>query len=195
MLSTAPETISAATLSVHQQRKLWTVEECKQMMAAGINLERYELVDGDLIEKGSKGDVHCYVVAALARVFFAIFGVNRVLEQNPIRIPDQANSPEPDITIMNRDLSRTILTPEEIVLLVEVSDSTLRDDLGRKAILYAKAGIVEYWVLNIEARSVIVHRGPDAKFGTYNQVTTYRDTEAVSPAAAPHAQIVLNDIL
>lgn len=161
-------------------RKTWTVPECQLMIASGINLERYELVDGALIAKLPKGGLHNHVVLVLAELFRSIFGRLRVMEEKSIQIADITNQPEPDITVMTRDSNGKNPAPEEILLIVEISDSTLRDDLGRKAFLYARAGIRYYWVLDLQGRCIIAHRQPDTNYGLYTSIRSYRENEPIA---------------
>ena len=72
--------------------------------------------------------------------------------------------------------------PDDIAWLIEVSDSTLHFDLTAKASLYARAGIVDYWVLDLVNRRVVVHRGPRA--GAYTSVVAYAEAEEVTPLMA-----------
>jgi Uma2 family endonuclease len=74
-------------------------------------------------------------------------------------------------------------------LVVEISDSTLGFDLTTKAELYARAGIVEYWVVDVAARRLIVHRDP--REGLYRAVTAYAEQESVAPLAAPHSALAV----
>jgi Uma2 family endonuclease len=80
-----------------------------------------------------------------------------------------------------------------VALLVEVSDSTVKFDLSTKAALYARAGIVEYWVVDLKGRSLIVHREPVA--GVYKSVVGYSNEERVTPLAAPGQEIPVADLL
>jgi Uma2 family endonuclease len=76
--------------------------------------------------------------------------------------------------------------PSDISLLVEISDTTLTYDLTIKASLYARAGIVEYWVLDVAGRRLLCHRTPVS--GSYQSVTVYNEHESVAPLAAPDAR-------
>jgi Uma2 family endonuclease len=118
-------------------------------------------------------------------------GVNFVNPETSIDVSPEDNprsEPEPDLIVLNRP-SREIRNsnpgPADIRLIVEISDSTLGFDLTRKAALYARAGIPEYWVLDVASRRMIVHR--DASAGRYSTVTAYDENESVSPLAAPQA--------
>ena len=81
--------------------------------------------------------------------------------------------------------------PQDLQLVVEVSDTTLSFDLTTKASIYARAGIVEYWVLDIAGRRMIVHREPQG--GRYVSVTAYSAEESVSPLAAPESSFRVGD--
>src|SRR5207249_405048 len=109
-------------------------------------------------------------------------------EDNP------SNEPEPDLIVLKRDLSHFTNEnprPEDLQLVVEVADSTLGFDLTTKASLYARAGIVEYWVLDIAGRRMIAHRDPKA--GRYASVAAYSSEESVSPLAAPNSYFRIKD--
>ena len=81
--------------------------------------------------------------------------------------------------------------PEDLHLLVEIADITLLFDLTTKAALYARARIVEYWVLDINRRRMIVHRDPQR--GAYTSVVVYNEHEAVAPLAAPNSEFLVRD--
>ena len=81
--------------------------------------------------------------------------------------------------------------PEDLLLLVEIADTTLRFDVTVKAALYARAGVIEYWVLDVVGRRLLVHRDPRA--GAYADITVYDEHERVSPLAAPHASFLVAD--
>ncbi len=117
------------------------------------------------------------------------FGVPFVAPESPIDVSPEDNptsEPEPDIVLLRSSVSKFTERhpkPEDIHLVVEISDSTLAFDLGTKAALYARAGIIEYWVLDVQGRSLTVHRAPHA--GRYLDVAVYSEAEAVAPLAAP----------
>jgi len=101
-------------------------------------------------------------------------------EDNP------TNEPEPDLVVLakpSREFQDANPRPSDLRLVVEISDSTLGFDLTTKAELYARAGIVEYWVIDVAARRLIVHRDP--REGLYRSVTAYREEESASPLASP----------
>jgi len=99
------------------------------------------------------------------------------------------SEPEPDIVLLDRpagELNRNPV-PSDIALVVEVSETTLDHDLGPKARLYARAGIVDYWVVDIQGGRVYQHRGPEA--GGYTAIQVYEDDAGLSPLARPEATV------
>ena len=83
--------------------------------------------------------------------------------------------------------------PEDLLLVVEVSDSTLRFDRTNKAALYALSGIQEYWVLDLNGRQLLVHRRPAGD--SYLDIAAYRAEESVAPLARPEVTIAAADLL
>jgi Uma2 family endonuclease len=96
---------------------------------------------------------------------------------------------------LNRHVStlRRNARPEDILLAVEVADTTLGFDLTTKAALYARAGIPEYWVLDVNGRRMIVHRDPQD--GRFRSVIAYTSDERISLLAAPAASLLIADVL
>ena len=127
----------------------------------------------------------------------AVFGGDFDLSmQLPITLSNHSE-PEPDVTAaygVAADFADHHPGPDEIALLVEVSDSTLGRDRGRKARAYARAGITDYWIVNLVDRQLEVHRDP-LPDGPYRAVTTYAPQETVSPLAQPDAEIRVDALL
>jgi Uma2 family endonuclease len=98
-----------------------------------------------------------------------------------------SSAPEPDLVVVNRNFGelRARPRPADLLLVAEVSESSLRFDLSTKARLYARCGIEEYWVFDVEARRVIVHRSPVD--GLYRDVAAYFEDEEVATLARPDA--------
>ena len=125
--------------------------------------DRIELIHGVLIRKTSTNAPHSYTTFELAAIFLAMVGTKwAVRSQAPVVIPDDS-VPEPDVAIAvgaRRDYNFVKPTASQMVLVVEVSDSSLRIDLGVKLALYAAAKIPEYWVVDLTARRLHVHTLP-----------------------------------
>lgn len=124
-----------------------------------------------------------------------MFGELAVRTNSPIDVAPEDNptsEPEPGVCVTAWTLGErpgAIPVPRDIVLLVEVSDTTLSFDINEKAALYARAGIADYWVVDVNKRRMIVHRSPSE--GAYQSLTVYSDVEPVSPLAAPHSSVRL----
>ena len=162
-----------------------------------LDYEHFELIEGALIPKVPKNHPHIITIVMLVKWLVGRFGAERAIQEGAIDLRPEdnpANAPEPDFVLLDDSILRLGRRPqpEDILLLVEVSDSTLAFDLGVKARLYARAGIADYWVIDINARRVIVHRDPAA--GVYRSVTTHSGHNHIAPVAAPEAGIRAGDI-
>jgi Uma2 family endonuclease len=181
-------------------RKRWTREQCAPLEAAGVfEREKLELVDGELISKMGKNRPHVNCFRLMQYWLLDVFGRPFVYAEAPIDVDaaDNAlNEPQPDLIVLNRECRAFTAgnpQPQDIRLLVEISDSALNYDLNVKGPLYARAGLVEYWVVDISARRLVVHRNPDA--GRYASVVSYSEPEPVAPLAAPGAFFCVSEAL
>jgi Uma2 family endonuclease len=181
-------------------RKRWTRAECELLEQSGLFLnEQLELVDGELINKMGKNHPHVYAVASLIEWLVSVFRGKRVSPESPIDVAPEdnpTNEPQPDVIVLNRPMNQLSAgrpKPQDLALVIEASDSTLAFDLSLKAGLYARAGIVEYWVLDINGRRMLVHRDPQA--GAYQSIVAYGETEKISPLAAPSAELLVGEVL
>ena len=163
------------------------------MAAVGVlDYEHLELIDGELISKIGKNRLHARVGWSVVAWLIEIFGVAFVQTESPIDVaaPDnEINEPVPDVLVLNRSFKKLAAKPgpADVHLVVEVSDTSLRFDLTTKAALYARAEIVEYWVVDISAKRIIVHLGP--LDGRYQSVVAYSEWESVTPLASPGAAL------
>ncbi len=129
--------------------------------------QRFELIDGELIDKIGQKPAHASTTLRCLELLAAIFGLARVRVQMPNEagLADRESSvPEPDIAVLAKakpDFSQRHPGGKELTLLIEVSDTTLRHDSSRKRDLYARAGVPEYWVLDIKGRRLLVHHALD----------------------------------
>jgi hypothetical protein len=181
-------------------RKLWTREECDRFASAGLlEYEHLELVNGELISRIGKNRPHVNAAMALMLWLMDACGRDRVDQEAPIDVApgdNQINEPTPDLIVLRKPGSLIRSgnpQPEDLAMVVEIADSSLAFDLGVKARLYARAGIAEYWVADLNGRHLVVHRKPGAE--GYGDVAAYGETEAVRPLAAPEHEFLLNAIL
>jgi Uma2 family endonuclease len=162
---------------------------------------RVELIGGEIIEIASMLHPHWMAGEKVEDALRDIFGVGyRVVVQKPLRVRDDS-APEPDIAVLKGQLSDFENgLPTSALLVVEISDATLRTDRTDKASLYASAGIEDYWIVNLKARQLEIYRTPieskKAKFGwDYKDKTTYKQDDTILPLAAPKAKIKVADLL
>ena len=179
------------------ERKKWTRDECRQLMEMGILEEaRFELIGGDIVPKMTQHERHIYTCKQVQKALEAIFGTDYVRLAAPIAIGEY-EEPEPDAAVMHRPLIDYLRLgtplPEEVRLVVEVSDRTLRQDLAAKKVQYGRAGIPEYWVVNINARTLHVFRQP-AESG-YAEEAILSPEETINSLAAPDTVVAVADLL
>jgi Uma2 family endonuclease len=176
------------------RRKRWTRAECEALEALHIfDQQHVELVEGELIDKMGKNQPHVVSLVCIVAWLQQVFGWRFVSYEGTIDVAPEDNptsEPIPDAIVLGRDLSHFQSGHPcrgDLRLVVEVSDSSLLFDLSVKAGLYARARIVEYWVLDVTGRRLIVHRNPVA--GQYESVVGYGEQETIAPLAAPHAEL------
>ena len=109
----------------------------------------------------------------------------RVRVQNSVGLPELDSVPEPDVAwVVERDYSRRRPTADDVLLIVEVAESSLDYDTGEKAELYAAAGIKDYWVVDVAAQVIEVRR--ELEGSRYRSLVAYRDDEPIRPLARPN---------
>ena len=175
----------------------WTLEQYHQMIEAGIlDDQPVELLNGEIIVMPSEGEPHAYYATDGRDYLIQLLGDRaQVRDGHPITIPSSNSEPEPDLAIV-QPLGREYLThhpyPENVFWLIEYSNSSLKKDLDAKAKAYAAAGIVEYWVVNLQTMELIVMRDPiDSEYRS--QITLTQGT--VQPIAFPELAVSVRRLL
>jgi len=163
--------------------------------------EPIELLAGELIVAEPQGAGHYTAISKTARALGAVFGAGWVVRtQGPIGLDDDSE-PEPDVAVVPGDLEDyRSAHPSAAALTVEVSESSLDVDRGRKGSLYARAALADYWIVNLVDRVLEVHRVPtsdsSAPFGwRYARREVLGPSALVSPLAMPAASIRVADLL
>jgi Uma2 family endonuclease len=184
------------------RRRRWTKEEYYRLGELGFfHGQRVELIEGDLMVQSPQGPLHANEVDRVFRRLDCAFGAGYwVRAQLPIDL-GQPSEPEPDVSVVTGSSADYVQAhPTTAVLLVEVSDSTLGYDRGRKASLYARAGIQDYWIVNLVDRQIEVYRDP-VPDPTQHYVYRYSNQSivvppgTVTPLALPSATIPAADLL
>jgi Uma2 family endonuclease len=197
-MPTAFTEIPCRPVPLDPPRKHWTRTECAALEASGVlEQEKLELVEGELISKMGKKRPQANSAMLLAEWFVQIFGFRFVNQEVPIDVAPEdnpTNEPVPDFIVLTQEgqnFRSANPRPEESRLVVEIANTSLTFDLGTKAALYARAGIAEYWVLDVKGRRLLVHR--DVKAGGYGSIIAYGEHESVAPLAAPQAEFRVAD--
>ncbi|MDQ6909343.1 MAG: Uma2 family endonuclease [Actinomycetota bacterium] len=175
----------------------FTVEEYYRLAEVGFFHEdsRVELLEGEIVQMAPIANQHAQCVRRLT-TFFSDQLRSRVVVsvQNPVRLSDDSE-PEPDVVLLNfrpEDYAAHP-SPADVVLLVEVSDTTVAWDRSRKVPLYARAAIQEVWLVDLVAGAVEVYRQPDGE--TFGDVRVVGPEGRVAPATFPGAEISVGDLL
>ena len=154
--------------------------------------ERIELIDGWLVTMSPQDAQHAYTVQRLARELTVNLDRRAAVRtQMPLALSD-VSEPEPDVAVVH-DADYSVHHPSTAFLIVEVSTSSLRRDRTVKAPIYARAGIPDYWIIDLQSRLVDVHRGPSD--AGYSNVTSHREDEALTLLNFPDVQVQIHSIL
>ena len=184
------------TGSDERPHRRWTRAEYDQLIELGVlgPEDHVELIEGEILVMSSEGPVHSAEIGVLADLLNGAFD-DRVWIRlgNPVVIDDHSE-PEPDLLVIKgtpRDFRKRHPSPEEALLVVEVSHSSLSFDLGRKRKLYARARVAEYWVLDLVNECLHVHRSP--KGDRFASVKRLEPGDSVRPLRGS-ADVKISDI-
>lgn len=184
------------------QAHLWTRSEYYKMAEAGLfNAKRVELIEGWVIEMAPMGSPHITAVTLTGDTLRRAFGAGYfVRTQGPMDL-GEVSEPEPDVAIIAGDVrDYKNVHPKTAILIIEVAETSLTYDRAEKASLYAKAGILDYWIVNLIDRRLEVRRRPatDATqpfgFG-YRDITVLTAEDFVTPLGAEGTTIAVADLL
>ena len=184
-----------STVAVPVPRRLFTVDEYYAMAKHGILKpdERVELLDGEIVKMCAIGSPHAWCVKRLVRTFSPFPDRFTLSIQDPLRLND-LSEPEPDIVLLQPDAPEDRHPePQDTLLVIEVADSSLRKDRGLKRRMYARAGIFEYWIVDLQAERIETYRDPLRS--RYRSVMLLRRGAVVSPQFAPDIVVDVSTIL
>lgn len=192
------------TMATDEPRtRRWTRIEYDKLIDLGIFQpgEPVELIGGELVVAEPQGAEHYTAIQKTAKAIEAAFGPGwTVRMQGPLGLDDDSE-PEPDVAVVPGNLEDyRAAHPSRAVLTVEVAASSLGSDRERKGSVYARAGLRDYWILNLESRVLEVYRepapDPSALFGwRYARREALDASARVSPLAAPDTSIRVGDLL
>ncbi len=177
-------------------RRRFTVHDYHRMCEAGILHEddRVELIEGEIVEMAAIGTRHFACVNGLTRLLVRGVGDTAIASvQNPVRL-DERTEPRSDLTVLRvRDYREPLPVPDDVLLLIEVSDTTPVYDRGVKLPLYARAGILEVWILDL--RSEVIERHTDPSADGYRSLERARRGEEIKSAALPELAFRVEAVL
>lgn len=175
-------------------RRRWTVAEIEAMVQAGVidEDERFELIGGDVVPMSPKGSKHESYKASLLK-FWVQRQLNtyNIIQETTFRL-DESSFLEPDFVFYDLKVKVPQLAPSNTLLAVEVSDSSLSYDTGRKAKLYARFGVPSLWVVNVNTLDIHVFERPGAD--GYASIRNVRPDAALAPDFAPELLLRLAEL-
>jgi Uma2 family endonuclease len=178
------------------RRKL-SVDEYHKIGVAGVFNEddRIELIEGEMIEMAPIGSRHLSKVNRLSRILGQQTGDEAIVStQNPVSLPPD-NEPLPDIALLKAradDYESAVPTAGDVLLLIEVADTTLAYDRDVKIALYARHGIAEVWLVDLQNETLSIYLDPGPK--GYRKLLSPAKNETISPMLLPHAKVSLADV-
>lgn len=175
----------------------YSVDDYEEMVRLGAltKRDRVVLIRGEIVPKMPIGPKHAVSVNKTTRVMMFRVGERAVVGiGNPVRLAD--SEPEPDLYLARPPIEHYTSghpEPPDILLIVEVSDSTLADDRNIMKAIYAEAGIAEYWIVNLVDECLEVHRGPRPD-GTYQDERVLRRGQNTDIAAMPGVVVAVDEL-
>ena len=178
-------------------RRLLTLDEYHTMGIAGVLKEddRIELIEGEMIEMSPIGSRHMARVNRMVRLLSQRVGDQAIISvQNPIALPPH-NEPQPDLALLKPradDYEGKLPGADDILLVIEVADTTLAYDRDAKMPIYARHGIVEAWLIDLQGQTVSIYQDPGNN--GYRRLLTPARNESIAPALLPSVTIQLADL-
>lgn len=202
---TRPTTLSPLADTVDRLNiRRFDLEEYHRLIEMGFfgSGDRVELIEGVLHRMSPRGPRHAECLRRLLRVFITtLAGRAEVSAQDPITIPASGSEPEPDLTLVvprEGGYGDRHLLPSEVLLVVEIAETSLQEDRELKLPVYAAAGIEEFWIANLVDDQIEVYREPVALpdgGATYRQRTLHVEGERVAPLRFPDCVIEVTHLL
>jgi Uma2 family endonuclease len=185
-------------MSANITRKLFTFENCLRMAETGIlsPMERLELIGGEILVMSPIGPRHAAAVDAATERMIELGARKAIVRCQTTVVLDTFAAPQPDISLLRRrDNFYADKHPgaADILLIIEVADSSLEYDLTVKLGLYSILGIPEYWVADLQSNRLLVYSNPEGD--AYRQMRELHRGESVAPLLLPDCQIPVELLL
>jgi Uma2 family endonuclease len=185
-------------MAVAVKRHRFTIDQYHRMIDAGILTrdDRVELIEGEIVEMTASGSPHASAVDRTNRLLVTRLGNRAIVRvQGPIVLPAQVSEPEPDVAVLHprADFYRAAHPqPSDILLVIEVADTSVEPDRRWKLPLYGRAGIREAWLLDVNAERLEIYREPGP--AGYPRPRVLARGETVAPEAFPDLTIDVADL-
>ncbi len=192
------EALEAETAEVELKRRRFTVADFLRMTEVDLFGEnsRVELLWGEVVEMSPIYVTHIAILNRLVWLLTNALGRGVIVSvQNPVRLSDES-LPQPDVAVLRFQdgfYGERHIGPDDVFLLVEVADSSLKYDRRVKSKLYGAAGIADYWIVNLRDRQIEVYREP--RPDGYRTMTRYAPGEMLSPLAFPDINLKVDEII
>lgn len=179
-------------------KRLFTVEQYHQMASVGIlgDRDRVELIEGEIVEMSPIGPLHAAHVKRLIKLLSRLVGDDAIVAaQDPVYLGDRSE-PQPDLALLKPRVDFYASghpQPEDVFLLIEVADTTIDTDREVKVPLYARHGIAEVWLLDIQAQTVEVYLEPMPK--GYQKLRICQKGQTIAVQALPNISFTVDEIL
>jgi Uma2 family endonuclease len=198
-ISPPPHKPHASTQAAEGLPRLqWTLAEfewlSEQGFFGGIDRprERLELIDGELVPMNAEGNRHERVRGIIQNVIVRQLPIGFLVFNEPGWRPGGDRYLEPEIIVCTAGSDPSTVPPADVLLLIEVADTSLKYDTGTKAKIYATLGVAEYWVINAATLETLIHTAPTPT--GYAQITTHPSTATLSPLNLADLTLRLADL-
>lgn len=174
-----------------------SIDRYEKMAAAGVLTrdDRVELIEGEILEMAPIGPRHASAAGRLLKRLILAVGDEAIVRAgNPLNL-GTLSQPQPDLLLLRPradDYVDSRPGPRDVLLVIEVADTTLDFDQGAKRSFYARFGIREYWVVDINDRRLIGNSGP--KDGDFCDIVEYGLEDEASPQALPNVKIAVREL-
>lgn len=189
------DTLFQANPQDSEDRVRFTASDVNRMLEAGIldDERRYELIDGEIIEMMAPNPPHMRVKRWLLDQLYHQLGRSYWIDSEPsFFLEPDGDYTVPDVIVYPRALAAEAVRGGDALLVIEVAHSSLKKDRGRKARLYARHGVRDYWVVN--AQTLVTHRYGEPANGRYAAETEHAPDETLIPLLLPQASLRLRDV-
>ena len=173
----------------------WSIADWHELVESGVLAEhRVELLEGEIVEMSPEGPMHSSTNYSVVKYLEELLqGKAVVREAHPITLDN--SEPEPDVAIVANPYTNYFTHhpyPQDIYWLIEISNRTLKSDLEKKSVIYARNGIPEYWIIDLVNKQLTVHTQPaNSSYTDIQHVTT----GTITPQAFPKIAVALNKLL